>query len=85
MSCGSGWIGTHRQVAYYLSVVGADRDEQGRFLIVSGGIYSLLGDTREDSDAVIDSETCYLIGGKPVNLAAGLGTTSYGMRVTVIA
>jgi hypothetical protein len=85
MSCGPGWIGTNSQVLHYLRVVGADRDEQGRFIITTGGVFAFLGDTSEAADAVVDSEACYLVGGKPVNLAAGLGTTSYGMRVTVIA
>lgn len=85
MSLGTGWIGTNRQVTYYLGIVGADRDEQGRFIIVRGGVFSFMGDASENADAVVDSEACYLIGGKPSGLAAGLSKTSYGMNVVVIA
>jgi len=80
-----GWIGTQRQVLYYLQVVGADKDEHGRFVIVDGGCFAFLGIEADDNDMVVDGNACYLMGGQKVGLAAGLGQTSYGRRVNVIA
>jgi len=77
-----GWFGLTSQVLHYLGTVGADRDEAGAFLLV--------GDEAPSSfmgagvEVVIHESLCYLVGGKPVNLAAGLRTTSYGMGVVVI-
>ena len=81
----TGWIGTQRQLKYYLQVVGADRDEQGRFIIVDGGAFAFLGIEDDNNDIVVDGNACYLMGGQKCNLAAGLATTSYGTRVNVIA
>ena len=79
-----GWIGITSQVLHYLGVVGADRDEEGKF-IVSGGLYSFLGMAGENAEVVIDSEAKYYINGRPCGLAAGMRSTSYGVKVTVIA
>lgn len=81
----AGWIGQQGQVTHYLSVIGADRDEQGRFIIVNGGAYTFLGLVGDREEILIDGNACYLINGQPANLAAGLATTSYGMKVQVIA
>ena len=81
----SGWIGQQGQVHYYLSVVGADKDKDGRFIIVNGGAYTFLGLVGDREDIVIDGNACYLKDGHKCGLAAGLGSTSYGMRVQVIA
>jgi hypothetical protein len=70
---------------YFLQVVGADRDEHGRFIIVDGGAFAFLGIEADDNDIVVDEYACYLIGGQRCGLASGLGQTSYGMRVNVIA
>ena len=85
MSIGLGWIGTQRQVTYFLDTVGADKDEKGRFILVSGSVHMFLGIDAPDNYALVDSETCYLVNGQKVNLASGLGMTSYGHRVNVIA
>lgn len=81
-----GWMGLMSQVLYYLSVVGADQDSEGKYLLVGEGgdsdaPSSFMG---ADVEVVIPSGCCYLKGGKPVNLAMGLGETSYGLRVVVI-
>ena len=81
----AGWIGQQGQIRYYLEIVGADRDEEGRFIIVDGGAYTFLGLHGDREDIVIDGNACYLKNGHKCGLAAGLGSTSYGMRVNVIA
>jgi hypothetical protein len=80
-----GWIGTQRQLRYYLEVMDADRDEQGRFILTDGGAFAFLGIEEDDNDVVIDGKTCFLLRGHKCNLAIGLGQTSYGHRVNVIA
>jgi hypothetical protein len=81
---GQGWIGLTREVLQYLSVVGADRDEGGNFL-VRGSICSFLGMTGEDAEVVVAGDAEYFVGGAAKNLAAGLRSTSYGMGVCVIS
>jgi hypothetical protein len=85
MSENKGWIGTQRQLRYYLQTMNADRDAEGRFILTDGGAFAFLGIEAEDNDVVIDGKTCFLIGGHKCNLAIGLGQTSYGHRVNVIA
>jgi hypothetical protein len=80
----AGWIGINRQMLHFLRVVGADRDkETGRFL-VAGSIVSFLGLTGEDAEIVVGADAKYFIDGQPCGLAAGLHSTSYGMKVQVI-
>ncbi len=77
-----GWIGPYRQLLYYLNVVGADKDPQGR-PIVSGGVSLFLGIEDENSDIAVSGDAQYFVDGKPCNLAAGLRSTSYGLAVKV--
>lgn len=77
-----GWSGQMNQVLHYLRTVGADRDEDGKFLI-EGEVMSFLG-LGGNADVVIPAETYYFVNGQRKNLAAGLGTTSYGLRPIVI-
>lgn len=75
----NGWIGDTKAVEHFLSVVGADRDPKGRYLI--GGdppIYGIGGDEMVVSDA-----TVYYADGRPVPLAAALAETSSGLPVRV--
>jgi hypothetical protein len=81
-----GWIGPAHQVMYYLSTVGADRDEHGNYLLVSvdetgDGPSSFMGMGEE---LVIPGGVAYLVNGRPVRLAAGLRSTSYGLGVQVV-
>jgi hypothetical protein len=72
-------------VLNYLRVVGADQDEDGRFIIGGEGFVSFMGmEITERSDVLIPSETVYFVGGEPANLSAGLRSTSSGIGVTVI-
>jgi hypothetical protein len=78
-----GWFGVKSQVLHYLRVVGADRDEEGRF-ILKGEVASYMGLGGENVDVAIPAETQYFVNGQPRNLAAGLRSTSYGLKVYVI-
>ena len=79
-----GWCGVQRQVLYYLRLVGADRDEEGRFLIGGEGICSFMGMTGEHAEVVIPHSTVYFVNGQPSGLAAGLNSTSYGVRNIIV-
>ena len=84
MSDYAGWIGINRQMLHFLRVVSADRDkETGRFL-VAGSIISFLGLTGENAEIVVGADAKYFVNGQPCGLAAGLHSTSYGMKVQVI-
>jgi hypothetical protein len=84
MTSGQGWTGRMGQVTYYLSIVGADRDPDGKFLI-EGGIYSFLGLVGNNVDVVVEANTRYFVNSHPASLVLGLRGTSYGMGVYVIA
>jgi hypothetical protein len=79
----NGWIGIARQLTYFLSIVGADKDEDGRYLIGNGSVTSFMGVGGENADVVVDGEAVYFVDGRQCNLAAGLRGTSYGMGVKV--
>lgn len=79
---GAGWIGIMRQVLYYLSVVGCDRDEKGYH--VDGSISTFMGEQGENAEVVVGANAVYYVDGKAKGLAAGLAGTSYGVKVTVI-
>ncbi len=83
MAAGRGWVGVMSQVLHYLSVVGADRDEDGKFL-VTGDVVTFLGMGGENAETVVGPDACYFVNGRKANLASGLGSTSYGTRPVVI-
>lgn len=94
MSSGVGWSGVESAVLNFLRVVGADRelDKDGKptgpFLLSGdegSGVFSFLGMTGPGADVVIPSDVVYFVNGKPSNLALGLGNTSQGLSVYVIA
>ncbi len=74
-----GWFGLSAQLLHFLRTVGADRAEDGKFLI-GGLVVTGLG----GEDVVLDAEAVYFVGGQPHGLASGLAGTSYGMSVMVI-
>jgi len=78
-----GWIGTTGQLLHYLGVVGADRDDEGRFL-VRGKIATFMGMGGDDAECVVAENAEYQAGGQWFSLPAGLATTSYGTKVKVI-
>lgn len=80
-----GWFGTKGQLLHYLRVVGADQDEDGRFLIRGAGVVSFLGiDLGDQTEIVVDNDAEYFIKGQPCSLTSGLAQTSYGLNVHVI-
>jgi len=74
-----GWIGTTTQVRHYLSIVGADRLDDGSYRL-EGDVF--LGIDPEE--CLVGDGARYFTRGKPCNLAAGLSGTSYGLAVGVV-
>lgn len=70
-----GWIGPSKAVTHYLSVVHADKGDDGRFIISGEPVASGLG----GDELVVPDGTVYFVHGQPKNLAAGLGATSQGV------
>lgn len=81
MSDANGWIGSSSQLLYALSVVGADMDKEGNYLIYGEPVISFLGLGEE---MVVGEKTNFSIGGQRRGLAGFLQSTSYGMAVQVI-
>lgn len=75
-----GWIGMADQLLFYLSTVNADKDSQGRYIIVGAPVICGLDET----EVVVPDQASYLVDGHRKALAAGLGSTSYGLKVNVI-
>jgi hypothetical protein len=75
-----GWIGLLDQLNFYLSMVHADKNEKGEYLVAGEPVVVGLGGL----EVVVREETVYFVDGKPKALAAGLRSTSYGMGVKVI-
>jgi len=75
----SGWIGSSKDVDRVLFEAGADRDEEGRFLIYVEPVVQGL-----DGDLVIPAGTEYSVNGKRANLARLLCGTSCGVPVHVL-
>ena len=80
MSIGKGWLGHPDDIVSVLTLAGADKDEEGRFLIFSSPVVSGL-----DGDVLVPADAEYSIAGKRANLAALLSATSYGVSVGVVA
>lgn len=77
---GQGWIGLKGQLDHVLATFHCDRDPDGKFL-VGGSISSFMGAGEE---FVVGADAVYFVDGKPHNLCAALGATSYGVKVLVI-
>jgi hypothetical protein len=75
----SGWFGSPEQVEHVLKTLGADKDEEGRFLLYGEAPFVGL-----DGDLVVSSKVLYSVSGKRQNLVAALRKTSYGLSVTVL-
>ena len=74
-----GWIGPKEAVAFYLAMVGADR-EAGTAYRIEGAICFSMG---SGDEVVISGDARYFCGGVAKNLAAGLSGTSQGIAVRV--
>jgi len=75
-----GWFGPMRQLLYVLATVGADKDEEGHFLIANHPVVVGLG----GDEAVVHADCSYLVDGQPRSLAGMLRSTSYGTGVVVL-
>ena len=75
-----GWIGSNDELQRALQAAGADRDEEGRFLIYGNPPVSFLGMGEE---YVVPDGAMYSVGGEKKNLAELLATGG-GMKVHVI-
>jgi len=73
-----GWFGDSNEILHYLRVVGADKDEEGLFLIGGEPVTTGL-DPRE---VVVPDGTVYFVDGTPVPLAANM-PASRGIKVKV--
>jgi hypothetical protein len=77
-----GWIGLRREVLYYLSTVNADKDPDGNYLL-TGPEHAAPFTGLNGDEVVIAAECSYLVNGERKNLAAGLRSTSMGVKVAV--
>ena len=73
-----GWFGKSSEIMHYLDVVGADRDEEGRFIISGAPVIVGL----DPGEVVVPAETVYFKDGKPIPLAASM-PDSRGVKVKV--
>ena len=76
-----GWIGSNDELQKALQAAGADRDEDGRFLIYGEPPVSFLGMGEE---FVVPDHAMYSVGGERRNLAELLAAVG-GMKVHVIS
>jgi len=80
-----GWSGRNDQVLHFLRIVGADRDDDGRFILTPvDAVVFFLGIVTETADVVVNPQARYYVDGKGYSLVAGLRGTSYGHAVQVI-
>jgi len=75
-----GWVGSASELEHFLRTASADRNEQGKFIILNQGITSFMGAGEE---VVVSSEAEYVVRGQRRNLVQGLRSTSYGFAVKV--
>ena len=73
-----GWMGNASELLSYLSVIGADKDEEGNYLIGGAPVTSGMDPT----EVVVPAETVYFVDGKSVPLAANM-PESRGLKVRV--
>ena len=74
-----GWIGTWSELSNCLSVFGAEKDENGAFL-VRGDISSYMG---FGDEYVVGENAVCMIGGRETRIVPLLASTSHGVQVQV--
>jgi hypothetical protein len=74
------WLGSVREVQYYLGAVGADRGDDGRFIISGAPPHT----GSEPDRLIIPDGTVYFRRGNPFLLADAMGRTSYGTTVSEV-
>lgn len=75
----SGWMGEERELLHTLETFGADKGEDGRFLIYEEPIVKGM-----DGSIAVHQNCMCKIGGKPARVAHLMQQTSYGTSVVVI-
>jgi len=73
-----GWFGTAAEVLGYLSVIGADRDVDGRYVIAGEPVTAGLG----GDEVVVPAGTVYFVDAKPIPLAVNM-PASRGLQIKV--
>ena len=76
----TGWVGGKEELRAALIVAGADRDDEGAF-ILSGNITSFMG---AGDEFVVGADAVYFVGGEAKSLVEALGQTGGGLKVKVI-
>lgn len=76
-----GWIGSNSELLNCLRVFGAEKDEEGRFIIVGDQPKCFMGS--DDNDVVLSDNVKCIIKGKEVVVSELLKDTSHGFSVTV--
>lgn len=71
------WMGMSKDVENALRTVGADTDENGKFLIAGSPPISFLG---LGDEMVIKDEVMFMKGGQPCSLTHLMNGTSCGLR-----
>lgn len=75
----TGWFGSTDSLMHFLSVVGADRDPDGKYLVAGTVAVGLGG-----QEVVVGADAVYFRDGQPAGLASNLRGTSYGMGIVVL-
>lgn len=76
-----GWLGDRHTLQYFLSVIGADKDEDGKVKWYGTPPILFMG---IGPDVLVADDAEVLIQGRRTNVAAAINTTSYRRPVTVI-
>lgn len=76
-----GWFGETHHLRYVLGMAGAEKDDDGAFIIVGAPVCVGFG----GCEVVIPDDAKCLINDQPVSIASLMNATSYGIRgITVI-
>ena len=75
---GAGWLGSPEELLTFLEQAGAERDDQGNFLIAGAQVIQGM-----DGDLAVPAETVFFKDSKPVALAASM-PDDVGVRVRVL-
>lgn len=76
----AGWFGSRHELLATLAAAGADRNEEGNFLIFGEPIAAGL----DPDEVVVPPRARYRANGQEHSLADLLNSTTYGVAVTII-
>ena len=75
----NGWFGESSQLLYALETFGADKDENGCFVVFDAPVTAGF-----DGGVCVPENAKCLINGKPSSIADLMRQTSYGISATII-